>query len=160
MTKLEKFLVITLSIIFLIFSISLLYKISSTETDCDKLKLDCDVLKWEISHLKIEIEALGLKNCCNATITAYSARVGETDDSPEITASLNTVREGDIAVSRDLFLDGWCFGKRVYIYQYGVFTIADLMNKRYQKSIDIFMWNTNKAKSFGKKENIFVCLMD
>lgn len=153
MTKLEKIIIGIISMLFILFSINLLYKISTVEFEYIKLK-------EEIFNLQIEMEALGLKNCSTVTITAYSPRKCETDDSPETTACLSLVKEGDVAISRDLFLKGWTFGKRIYIYQYGVFTITDLMNKRHQKSLDIFMWNTSNAVRFGKKENIFVCLLE
>ncbi|WP_051261624.1 3D domain-containing protein [Desulfovibrio inopinatus] len=93
------------------------------------------------------------------TVTAYSPRPQETDDTPGITASNTRVREGIVAVSRDLFRQGWVFGKKVYIKNHGVFTISDLMNKRKQKSMDIFMHNTNKALEFGRRK-LEVILLD
>ena len=65
---------------------------------------------------------------------------------------MDTVRHGGIAVSRDLFKRGWSFGKKIYIEGYGVYEINDLMNERFKNHIDIFMWDTKKAKKFGKKE--------
>ncbi len=93
------------------------------------------------------------------TVTAYSPRPQETDDTPGITASNTKVREGIVAVSRDLFRQGWVFGKKVYIKNHGIFTISDLMNKRKQKSMDIFMHNTNKALEFGRRK-LEVILLD
>lgn len=86
------------------------------------------------------------------TLTAYSPRVVETDNDPRVTASMQPVREGIVAVSRDLFYDGWTFGQKVYIEGYGVFEIQDLMNKRFKDRIDIFHENTQKALDFGKKK--------
>lgn len=85
------------------------------------------------------------------TVTAYSPRIGETDDSPNYTATNRRVRHGIVAVSRDLFKAGWVFGKKVYIKDYGVFTIDDLMAKHKRNQIDIFMFDTDAALQFGKK---------
>jgi 3D (Asp-Asp-Asp) domain-containing protein len=86
------------------------------------------------------------------TVTAYSPREGETDDTPFITASNAKVREGIVAVSRDLFDKGWVFGKKVYIKGMGVFTIEDLMARRKRNQIDIFMYDTDNAIAFGRKK--------
>lgn len=85
------------------------------------------------------------------TVTAYSPRIRETDDSPTITATNRPVRHGIVAVSRDLFKAGWVFGKKVYIKNYGVFTIDDLMASSKRNQIDIFMFDTEQAINFGRK---------
>lgn len=95
---------------------------------------------------------LGLKRKQNVTVTAYSPRNEETDDSPYRTATNNLVRSGIVAVSRDLFDAGWVFGKQVYIKNYGVFTIDDLMHQRKTNQIDIFMHDTESALRFGRKQ--------
>jgi len=84
-------------------------------------------------------------------VTAYSARSEETDSTPFITAYNTKVRPGIIAVSRDLFSKGWTFGKKVYIKSLGVFTIEDLMAKRKKNQIDVFIPETAKAVSFGRR---------
>ncbi len=86
-----------------------------------------------------------------ATITAYTPRKIETDHTPYIAASGKRVKPGTVAVSRDLFWNGWTFGKKIYIQGLGIFTINDLMNKKYKKHIDIFMYSYKKAKRFGKR---------
>jgi len=86
------------------------------------------------------------------TVTAYTASVYECDSDPKITASMQKVRPGIIAVSRDLFEAGWVFGKKVYIEDYGVYEIADLMNSKYENRIDIFVGHKKKANDFGKRE--------
>lgn len=93
------------------------------------------------------------------TVTAYSPREVETDSDPFITASMQPVREGGVAVSRDLFYAGWVFGRKIYIEGYGIFVITDLMHSRKKEQIDIFMFNTKKALKFGKKK-IRIALLD
>lgn len=89
------------------------------------------------------------------TLTAYSPSRGETDSTPNKTAILEKPIPGKTcAVSRDL-ID--YLGKKVYILGYGVFKVNDLMNKRYEKRIDICM-GKKEAVKFGKKENIKVVL--
>ncbi|MCG8530240.1 MAG: 3D domain-containing protein [Desulfovibrionales bacterium] len=84
-------------------------------------------------------------------VTAYSPRVQETDSTPFITASNTKVRPGIVAVSRDLFDKGWVFGKKIYIKSLGVFTIEDLMAKRKNNQVDIFMPKTARALAFGRR---------
>lgn len=86
------------------------------------------------------------------TVTAYSPTVDQCDDTPFITANNNRVRDGIVAVSPDLFSRGWVFGRKVYVVDYGVYEIDDLMAQRMQNTIDIFMFNRQHAVSFGKKQ--------
>ena len=86
------------------------------------------------------------------TVTAYSPTVDQCDDTPFITASNNRVRDGIVAVSPDLYDRGWVFGRKVYVVDYGVYEIDDLMAERMQNTIDIFMFDRQRAMSFGKKE--------
>lgn len=85
------------------------------------------------------------------TVTAYNPTEEQTDSDPLIAASMRKVRSGTIAVSRDLFDQGWVFGRKVRIEGLGIFEINDLMNKRFTKRIDIFMWDEDQARRFGKK---------
>jgi 3D (Asp-Asp-Asp) domain-containing protein len=85
------------------------------------------------------------------TITAYTARSRECDASPHMTAMMVRPRPGrTIAVSRDLFNDGWTFGRSVYIAGLGVFVIEDLMHARHTQRIDILMPTVKQARQFGK----------
>jgi 3D (Asp-Asp-Asp) domain-containing protein len=86
------------------------------------------------------------------TVTAYSPTVEECGPNPQFTASMAKPRPGIVAVSRDLFDQGWVFGKKVYVKGHGVFEIADLMSKRYTERMDIFFPDTNQARQFGKKQ--------
>ncbi|QJB56211.1 3D domain-containing protein [Pseudodesulfovibrio sp. zrk46] len=93
------------------------------------------------------------------TVTAYNPTTAQCDEDPLIAASMRKVRSGTIAVSRDLFDQGWVFGRKVRIEGYGIFEINDLMNKRFTQRIDIFMWDENQARQFGKK-NIKAALLE
>lgn len=102
-----------------------------------------------IFHLK---KATTVEDVQVLTVTAYTPSPDETDSDPYITASMVQVRPGCLAVSRDLFADGWVFGKKVYIEGLGIFTILDLMNPRYEKRVDVLLWSKEDAKQFGRKE--------
>ena len=84
-------------------------------------------------------------------VTAYTPTVRECNEEPLVAASMRKVRLGTVAVSRDLFEQGWVFGKKVYIQGYGIFEINDLMNRRFESSMDVFMWEQERAREFGRK---------
>lgn len=88
----------------------------------------------------------------HVTVTAYNPVEEQTDSDPLIAASMRKVREGTVAVSRDLFDQGWVFGKKIRIEGLGIFEINDLMNKRYTKRVDVFMWDEGQARKFGKRK--------
>jgi 3D (Asp-Asp-Asp) domain-containing protein len=87
------------------------------------------------------------------TLTTYSATVGETDSTPHITASgfkidtTNPKKHRIIAVSRDL-KKKWPFGTKVRIKKAGkyngVYTVKDVMNKRYKNRVDILIGEDDK----------------
>lgn len=94
------------------------------------------------------------------TVTAYTAvELREFPEQQLLTASLAKPKEGAIAVSRDLFKQGWVFGKKVYIKNHGVFVITDLMGNSKTRSVDIYMNDQDRALQFGKKQ-IEVVLLD
>lgn len=80
------------------------------------------------------------------TMTAYTKKKGE------ITASGEKVRAGAVAVSRDLFDQGFVFGKKVYIHGLGLYEITDLMHDRHTNKIDLFVGTEKEAKTFGVTE--------
>lgn len=115
--------------------------------------------------IKSPVVKKGKKTHVFATVTAYNAEVGQTDSTPTITAFGTKVKHRTIAVSRDLHKKGWTVGKKVVIngdvpdkYK-GVYVINDLMNKRYKRSIDIFMWKKREAKKFGRNHDVSVTLI-
>ena len=86
------------------------------------------------------------------TITAYSAREAETDDSPHLTADMSYSRIGLLAVSRDMlaYLD---YGQIVLLPNYGLFRVSDTMAKRFTHRVDILHSSPRSARLFGKHIN-------
>lgn len=99
------------------------------------------------------------------TLTTYTPMLGETDSSPNITASgfkidvKNPKKHKIIAISRDLKRK-WKFNQKVRIRKAGkyngVYTIKDVMNKRHKKRIDILVGPKEKPI---KLRNVQVTLM-
>lgn len=86
------------------------------------------------------------------TVSCYSSRRVETDDTPWTTADMSTVRPGIIAISRDLLRDtGIKMGQRVIIEGYGVFEVRDVMNARWTRRVDIWLADATAAKRHGIK---------
>ncbi|MFA5080902.1 MAG: hypothetical protein WC472_04765 [Candidatus Paceibacterota bacterium] len=83
-------------------------------------------------------------------ITAYSSEVGQTDDTPLVTANGTVVKDGIVA--NNLLP----FGTKIKIpslYGNKVFTVADRMNARKGNyKIDIWFPTTEEAIQFGVKE--------
>lgn len=85
-----------------------------------------------------------------ATLTAYNSEVGQTDDTPFITASGDRVEYGVIAAN-------WLpFGTKVVIPElFGddIFIVKDRMNKRFNDTnkIDIWLADKSEAIEFGVK---------
>ena len=93
------------------------------------------------------------------TLTTYSTTEGETDDSPNITASGFEIDEDNpkkhriIAVSRDLKRK-LRFGEKVILSNAGRFNgvwyVRDLMNSRFRNKIDVLINEDDKqTKMFG-----------
>ena len=82
-------------------------------------------------------------------VTAYSPTKRETDSTPFTTASNKRVKEGYIAISRDLEAH-LSFGDKVFIEGLGIFEVQDRMNRRWKHRIDLFFFDTKKAINFGK----------
>ncbi|WP_022663032.1 3D domain-containing protein [Paucidesulfovibrio longus] len=100
----------------------------------------------------LQKQLLESKRVKSVTITAYNPSEDQCDEDPLVAASMRKVRTGTIAVSRDLFDQGWVFGRKVRIEGLGIFEINDLMNKRFSRSIDVFMWDENQATAFGRRK--------
>lgn len=89
------------------------------------------------------------------SVTCYTSRPQETDDSPHITADGSIVRRGIIAVSRDLLHElGLSYGQRVLLDGYGVMEVRDTMNKRWERRVDVWSSDLTAAKMHGKKDNV------
>jgi 3D (Asp-Asp-Asp) domain-containing protein len=166
MVKVNKFVWLLISVWGIIVSMIILFQahlLSTFTLSVSNFNSTIEELNNEITFLKARIEHMHdmykIKQVKTLTVTAYSPTKRETDSDPYINASMQPVREGTIAVSRDLFDEGWVFGKKVYVKNYGIFEIADLMNERYTDRIDIFMFSTKQAKRFGVK-TLKVALLD
>jgi len=78
--------------------------------------------------------------------SAYNSVPGQTDDTPFITANGTHVHDGVIAAN---FLPMGTLLKIPDYYGDQVFIVADRMNKRYDKRIDIWMDGIHEARQFG-----------
>lgn len=107
-------------------------------------------------HVDVENVKIGVQPIIEyetVTLTTYSPVSGETDSTPDITASgfkINTKhpeRHRIIAVSRDL-KKKWKFNTKVRITNggkyNGIYTVKDVMNKRHKKRIDILVGVNHK----------------
>ncbi|MDC0336448.1 3D domain-containing protein [Pseudodesulfovibrio sp.] len=115
--------------------------------------------KHMVEEVRLLQKAMATPPVRTVTVTAYNPTTDQCDDDPLIAASMRKVRLGTIAVSRDLFDQGWVFGRKVRIEGLGIFEVNDLMNKRFTQRIDIFMWDEDQARQFGKK-NIKAALLE
>jgi len=91
------------------------------------------------------------------TVTAYNPVPEQTDSTPFQTASMQMVREGIVALSRDLEYEyDLQFGDKIYLIidgkEFGPFEFQDRMNRRFKKRVDIFMWKEADAWKFGKQK--------
>ncbi|MFA5515530.1 MAG: hypothetical protein WDA20_04520 [Desulfuromonadales bacterium] len=87
------------------------------------------------------------------TMTAYSSTVAQCDDTPHITASMQPVRHGIIAVSDDLVKEfGLQFGQRVLIPGHGIFEVQDRMHPRWRRTVDIWVADRKAALLFGRQK--------
>ncbi|NCD11264.1 MAG: hypothetical protein EOL93_01825 [Epsilonproteobacteria bacterium] len=121
-------------------------------------QLEKQIVELKESHKK---EIAAIKKTTHPrklTVTAYSNTRAQCDSDPNVTASMTKPRPGIIAVSRDLFNQGWVFGRRVHIEGLGIYEIADLMSKKHKNRIDVFIGHEKKASEFGKR-NLTVALL-
>jgi len=82
-------------------------------------------------------------------VTAYSSTVGETDNSPFVTASGTHVREGIVAANT------LPFGSKILIpaiFGDKVFTVEDRMAAKNYHKIDVWFPSTGQARQFGVKK--------
>jgi 3D (Asp-Asp-Asp) domain-containing protein len=83
-------------------------------------------------------------------VTAYSPTIDQCDDTPFITASNQRVRDGIVALSRDLEKEfKFKFGDLVTLDGIGVFEFQDRMHPRWERKVDVFMWKRQDALEFG-----------
>ncbi|MBC17722.1 conserved protein of unknown function [Pseudodesulfovibrio profundus] len=134
-------------------------EIEGLEHKLELAEQTAEARKLMVEETRLLQKAVSSPPVKTVTVTAYNPTTDQTDSDPLIAASMRKVRLGTIAVSRDLFDQGWVFGRKVRIEGLGIFEINDLMNKRFTRRIDIFMWDENQARQFGKK-NVKVALLE
>lgn len=88
------------------------------------------------------------------TVTSYNAVRAQTDSTPEETASGMPVMPWTCAVSADLMRKyGIRFGDKIILEGLGVFTVADLTNKRFRNRVDLLapVNSVKWSRKFGLK---------
>jgi len=96
------------------------------------------------------ISVKGINRSRIIRVTGYTACVEECDDDPQVTASMKRTRPGKtVAVSRDLYKQGWTFGKRIWIEGYGEKEITDLMHERFKKKVDLLVASKKVANGIN-----------
>jgi 3D (Asp-Asp-Asp) domain-containing protein len=93
-------------------------------------------------------------------VTAYTAADDENGGYGDMAASNKRVRPGTVAVSRDLFKQGWRFGKKIHIHGMGTYVINDLMSRHQRRKIDVFLTDRGKALQFGVKQKKITLLAE
>jgi 3D (Asp-Asp-Asp) domain-containing protein len=101
-------------------------------------------------------ELSGREVAVTVTVTGYTSRPEETDDSPFITAANTQTRPGVIALSRDLLRRytpdaPFTFGDVIHISGVGDFVVEDSMNSRWRQRADIWFESLDQARSFGRR---------
>jgi len=113
--------------------------------DMTAINLLSDIMGQDCEHIIVHEQEV--------TLSAYTACKGECDATPEVTADGTPSRIGLVAVSRDFINSGKLhLGQRIIIPKYGVFEVADLMNKRYKNCVDILHATKKSARMFGRKK--------
>lgn len=118
------------------------------------------LLPLDLTTTKVEIEeSSNLEELGIVTVTTYKPTSGETDSTPNVTASgfkiskKNPKKHRIIAVSRDLKRK-LKFGQRVRLKNAGKYNgeyvVRDVMNKRYKKRIDILINPKDKQTKLSK----------
>lgn len=104
--------------------------------------------------------------CIIVHATAYHAVAAQTDDTPNITACLDTIdlnnpaKHRYLALSRDLYKYASC-GDTVYLFNgetsatTKAYIVSDKMNKRFKKRVDVLVGR--KDKTFSKKMAFCYC---
>ena len=91
-------------------------------------------------------------------ITSYNNHANQTDSTPNITSTNRLVRENMVAVSPDFLNKGLIkYGDLIYIDCMKQWYIADdVMNNRFEKRLDIFLFDKSESLKINKKCNIEV----
>ena len=96
------------------------------------------------------------------TMTAYSSTEAQTDDTPRITATGAEVREGIVAVSRDLLETQLPYGTKVKVinlqaeengcggFDTGILEVQDTMSAEKANRVDVWLPTTEQALEWGE----------
>lgn len=85
-------------------------------------------------------------------ITAYTSEVGQTDDSPCVTASgLNVCKRDQEDIVAANFLPIGTHVRIPELYGDRIFSVQDRMNARFNRHVDIWLKDLQQAKQFGLK---------
>ncbi|PJE76432.1 hypothetical protein COV05_04555 [Candidatus Uhrbacteria bacterium CG10_big_fil_rev_8_21_14_0_10_48_16] len=141
-------------------------KLANADIEIQEMGLNTETVSMIIASMQNETEAYGqlpvsdmapARRHYTIPMTAYTSEVGQTDDTPCITASGLDVCERNIEnVVAANFLP---LGTRVKIPElYGdrVFYVEDRMNARYDYKMDIWMKDLADAKEFGLKRQVTI----
>lgn len=153
-----------LSVFFLIgvFAIYVLFPtVANADIEQEQIHLDSQVVALIIEQMQNETRPYGkltqaadapARQIFEVPVTAYTSEVGQTDDTPCITASgLDVCARNQENVVAANFLP---IGTRIRMPElYGdrVFYVEDRMNKRYHHKMDVWMKEKADAKEFGVK---------
>jgi 3D (Asp-Asp-Asp) domain-containing protein len=96
-------------------------------------------------------------------VTGYSSTRDQCDSDPFITASNKKVRQGVIALSRDLLRRynpdaPFTWGDLIYLQGVGEFVVEDSMNARYTNRADIWFPDRKSAARWGIQETTLIAI--
>jgi 3D (Asp-Asp-Asp) domain-containing protein len=112
-----------------------------------ELQKDVDILERRIEKTELND---GLLFLGEREVSAYTSVENQCDSSPFITASGDSLEDGDRIVATNMH--GFNFGDSVEIEYLGAFCVQDRMNPKYRNRFDIWLGDsseTGSAQMFG-----------
>lgn len=106
---------------------------------------------WDVVDEWLGIQA---RPVYQVDVTGYSSSRDQCDADPFTTASNTQVRDGIVALSRDLIRRynpdaPFTWGDRVHLEGVGEFVVEDSMNARYRNRVDIWFPDRRSAANWG-----------
>ena len=102
--------------------------------------------EYQVNYIKKKVV---LRDSLKVDVTWYTSSVKETDSTPFITADGSKVRDGIIAVSRNL-LNYFEYGDSLYVEDLGWFEVRDCMHQRWMNTVDIWCNDRDYALQNGR----------
>ncbi|MFC1528761.1 hypothetical protein ACFL5B_02510 [Candidatus Latescibacterota bacterium] len=99
-------------------------------------------------QVKYKTEKIVLCDSLKVDVTWYTSSIRETDSTPFITADGSRVRDGIIAVSKNL-LEYFDFRDSLFVEDLGWFEIRDCMHQRWMNAVDIWCYDRDYALQNG-----------